>query len=231
MTASGARAATTETMRSERLSSKPGRQKGPDKIQGCKPKEEGTMESRLHRWIRSLQRLERLTWGVNILLIAGLLTIGYTIGAFTNSSKVPTLMTTGTVKIDVQGSQVSENAGIINFTNTQPGTSEENTITVANDGSLPFTYTVRAETTGGDGAKLFEAVRAEISSDGQVYYSGPLSGLASTRPIATVQPRGESKVHFRVWLPDDAGNELMGLTGTANFYFDAMQTGLAGKTE
>ncbi|MHB9143908.1 MAG: hypothetical protein ACYC5Y_00975 [Symbiobacteriia bacterium] len=187
----------------------------------------------LARWIRFLKRLEKLTWAFNILLMAGLLTLGYTVGAFTNSSQHPTLMTTGTVKIDVKGSETAKtDAGIINFTNTQPGQNQENTITVVNDGSLPFTYTVRAETTAGDkDAELFDAIQVAVSTGDQVFYNGPLSGLATTHPLSTLQPKGESQVHFRVWLPADADNSLMGLSGTATFYFDAMQTGLASNTQ
>ncbi len=178
------------------------------------------------RWLRPLGRLEKLTWAVNLFVIAGMLTLGYTIGAFTNTSKpIPTLMSTGKIDITVaSGTDPTEaSAGIINFNNTQPGQTQQNTITIGNTGTLPFSYSVSAALQGDQ--PLFDAIQAEIKNgQDQIIYSGSLSGLTQPQTIADRVPAGSSdSVSFRVWLPDNAGPELMDKKGTATFSFVASQ--------
>lgn len=186
------------------------------------------------RWLRPLGRLEKLTWAVNLFVIAGMLTLGYTIGAFTNTAApIPTLMSTGRIDITVASGadRAERNAGIIDFNNTQPGQSQENTITVENTGTLPFAYSVSAALQGD--MPLFDAIQAEIKNGaGEVVYSGNLSGLTEARTVTAMVPAGSSdSVSFRVWLPDSAGPDLMDRKGTATFSFVASQLRAAQESQ
>jgi hypothetical protein len=115
---------------------------------------------------------------------------------------------------------------IVNLSGLLPGDSMIRTITVQNDGTLGFRYTVRAThnastllwTDTTDGLQLTVS-----TSGGAVLYSGPLAGLGSVAGPTTLVPSASELLRYTFDFPAAAPNTFQGLVQDLTLVFDAVE--------
>lgn len=115
---------------------------------------------------------------------------------------------------------------IVSLANLVPGDSLDRTITVRNDGTLAFRYTVAASQTastllwtdGTHGLQL--TVR---TSGGAVLYSGALSGLGVLSRPTILGPGGSETLRYTFDFPATASNAFQGLVQDLALAFDAVE--------
>jgi len=107
-----------------------------------------------------------------------------------------------------------------------PGDSMTRAITVQNNGSVAFRYTVSATQTAStalwtdtvDGLQL--TVR---DAGGAVLYAGPLSGLGSLAGPTVLAPGTTELLSYTVDFPASASNAFQGLVQDLALVFDAIE--------
>lgn len=163
-----------------------------------------------------------------------------TFATFTDSGTAESTFTAGTVDLLVGAEEDDALAFTsIEMDNMKPGDVKYAPLTIANDGTLGFTYSMATSATNTDSKALAGqltlgvkrvANEAACDSAGVGYdassdiltTSGPLSAAAiASRTLAA----GSSEVAcFRVELPASAGDTFQGATTTATFTFSATQS-------
>jgi predicted ribosomally synthesized peptide with SipW-like signal peptide len=178
-----------------------------------------------------------------ILLCGGALTSlvwAGTYATFTDSGTAESTFTAGTVDL-LLSAETDDAYGFtaIEMANMKPGDVRYAPLTIANDGSLGFTYTMATSATNADTKALRDqltlgvkkvSTAATCDSAGVGYAasldtmtaSGALSaGAVASRSLAA----GASEVAcFRVELPSTANDSFQGATTTATFTFSATQS-------
>ncbi len=163
-----------------------------------------------------------------------------TFATFTDSGTANSTFTAGTVDLLVSGEADDDYAFTsIEMGNMKPGDVKYAPLTIANNGTLGFTYTMSTSATNTDSKGLRDQLTAEVrlvanaaacdsagvgfnASLTTVTASGPLSSAAiSTRSLGA----GASEVLcYKVQLPSAAGDPYQGATTTATFTFAATQS-------
>jgi len=115
---------------------------------------------------------------------------------------------------------------IVTLADLVPGDSLDRTVTVRNDGTLPFRYTVAASqaaatllwTDSTHGLQL--TVR---TAGGAVLYSGALSGLGVLAGPTILSPGGTETLRYTFDFPATASNAFQGLVQDLALVFDAVE--------
>ena len=169
-------------------------------------------------------------------MVAGLGAVG-TLAAWTDDAKATATFSAGKLDLVLNG-DVDDAVDLtsLTMTNMHPGTSKDAALTVANAGTLPFTYNLKA--TAADNAGNTSSLSAALTV---AVYPGGLAadGLtcAGSTPLATfafngadvlnparqLAPAGTESLCVRVSLPTSAANSLQGTGTTATFTFTASQ--------
>ena len=171
--------------------------------------------------------------------LSGLVWAG-TFATFTDSGTADSTFTAGSVDLLVNSETDDAYAFTsIEMSNMKPGDVKYAPLTIANNGTLGFTYTMSTSATNADSKALRDqltlgvkkvANAAACDSAGVGYLasvdtmtaSGALSaGAIASRSLAA----GASEVAcFRVELPSGSGDSFQGATTTATFTFSATQS-------
>lgn len=102
-----------------------------------------------------------------------------------------------------------------------PGTTQTRPLTVVNSGSLPVTVIVTAAKKAGITAFYDALTCRATTTEGDLLYEGPLSGLRTTPlPLAA---GSRAQLQFAVGLPDTIGNDSAGDYAKVSLYVDAEQ--------
>lgn len=163
-----------------------------------------------------------------------------TFATFTDSGTASSTFTAGTVDLVVGGDTDDVYAFTsIEMSNMKPGDVRYAPLTIANTGSLGFTYTMATSATNGDSkglaAQLTLGVKkvadaAACDSAGGGYGTSletlTAEGALSTRAITsrTLNAGASEVACFRVELPSASGDTFQGATTTATFTFSATQS-------
>ena len=178
------------------------------------------------RLVLSLGSLSALVW-------AG------TFATFTDSGTAESTFTAGSVDLLVSGEADDAYAfTAIEMSNMKPGDVKYAPLTIANNGTLGFTYTMATTATNGDSKNLRDqltlgikkvANAAACDSAGVGYLASldilTASGALSAGAIASRSlGAGASEVAcFRVELPSNSADSYQGATTVATFTFSATQ--------
>lgn len=171
-------------------------------------------------------------------LLSGLVWAG-TFATFTDSGTATSTFTAGTVDLVVGGDVDDAYAFTsIEMTNMKPGDVKYAPLTIANAGTLGFTYSMSTSATNTDAKALRDQLtlgirkvvdEATCDSAG-VGYGASLdtvtaSGALSAAAIASrsLAASASEVACFRVELPSTAGDTYQGATTTATFTFSATQ--------
>ncbi len=179
------------------------------------------------RLVLSLGSLSALVW-------AG------TFATFTDSGTAESTFTAGSVDLLVGGEADDAYAfTAIEMSNMKPGDVKYAPLSIANNGTLGFTYTMSTAATNADSKALRDqltlgikkVVNAAACDSAGVGYAASLdtmtaSGALSAGAIASRSlAAGTSEVAcFRVELPSGSGDTFQGATTTATFTFNATQS-------
>lgn len=162
-----------------------------------------------------------------------------TFATFTDSGTADSTFTAGTVDLLISGEADDAYAfSSIEMSNMKPGDVMYAPLTVANDGTLGFSYTMATTATNTDSKGLRDQLRlgimevvdaATCDSAGAGYDAslvtiteeGALSAAAiASRSLAS----GSEVLCFKVELPSTADDTYQGATTTATFTFSATQS-------
>jgi predicted ribosomally synthesized peptide with SipW-like signal peptide len=171
--------------------------------------------------------------------LSGLLWAG-TFATFTDSGTADSTFTAGTVDLLISGETDDAYAFTsIEMSNMKPGDVKYAPLTIANNGTLGFTYTMSTSATNADSKglrdQLLVGVKKVVNSaacdSAGVGYAASLDTLVSTGALSgsAIASRslaaGASEVAcFRVELPSASGDSFQGATTTATFTFNATQS-------
>jgi predicted ribosomally synthesized peptide with SipW-like signal peptide len=161
-----------------------------------------------------------------------------TFATFTDSGTATTTFTAGTVDLLLNSEADDDYAfTTLQLLNLKPGDLVYAPLTVANNGTLPFTYSMATSATNGDGLGLRDQLTLGIKKvanagacDAAGYAasvdvltaSGALSaGAIASRALAAST---SEVLCFRVDLPAASGNLFQGATTPATFTFTATQS-------
>lgn len=155
------------------------------------------------------------------LLVAGAIAVGS--GAtFTAQSTNPNNMyATGTLTM----SNSREGEAIFNMDNLKPGDSLEGSVTIANTGSLPATYTLTEQDAdnGFVTDSNLQLVVTDVTDTPAEVFSGTFGSMAS-EDLGLLDAGEAREYEFVVTLDPAAGNDEQGRTATATYVWDAVQT-------
>ncbi len=178
---------------------------------------------------------------IELLLCLGSLfgaTWASTFASFTDSGTATSTFTGGTIDLLLNSEADDDYAFTsLQMLNLKPGDVQYALLTIANSGTLPFTYTMAASATNGDGLGLRDQLLLGIkkvanagacdaagfgASVDTLTASGPLSaGAIASRSLAS----GVSEVLcFKIDLPLASGDLFQGATAPATFAFTATQS-------
>ncbi len=155
--------------------------------------------------------MTRLTKALASLAAAGLVA-GATIGAANAGLGGKPAIHSGTPAVSV-----SARGPLFTLPALVPGSSATRSVVVSNSGTGAGFFVLRAAT-GGD-RTLLRQLRVTVSRSGVTVYSGPLASLNSVR-LGALVPGAHARLVLQVSLPA-AGNELQGLSATADFELSA----------
>lgn len=159
-----------------------------------------------------------------------------TFATFTDSATGTSTFSTGTVDLTLAGDTTDAYAfSTLSFSNMKPGDVKYAPLTVANPGSLSFTYTMATSATNADtknlGTTLVAGVKTAATCDAAGYAlvastvvvaEGSLA-TRSISPARTLAPAANEILCFKVDLPSATGDALQGASTTATFTFSATQ--------
>ncbi|MCL6586037.1 MAG: M73 family metallopeptidase [Anoxybacillus sp.] len=154
------------------------------------------------------------------LLLFPLWLIGETNALFTDQKDVPNnTISTATLTVSVSPSPV------FTISNLIPGDTIQRTITIKNDGTVPFTYTIQASS---NNTLLWtdktNGLQLTIAKGATTYFSGPISDLnAASIPNTTLAPGASDPLDLTITFPVTANNTFQNLTDTITFTVQAMQ--------
>jgi len=107
--------------------------------------------------------------------------------------------------------------------NLNPGDRKESTVTVKNEGELPFTAAMTMKRLDEpEEIDLLQQLELTVTYRGEVIYQGPMAGFTETVDLDRIPVGGEADIHFSVYLPGpETGNEYQGTSGTVQLVFTA----------
>lgn len=165
-------------------------------------------------------------------IVAGSGAVG-TLAAWSDSATATAQFSAGTIDLTVNG-EVDDAVELTSLTmgNMYPGSGKAAVLTVANAGTLPFTYNFT--TTAGGSAALAAALTVSVApgglaADGVSCAGTPLplgSASLSGSSFSVARPLGTGvteQLCVRVSLPASAADSVQGTTTTATFSFTATQ--------
>lgn len=186
-----------------------------------------------------MPRLRKARLLLSLGTLSGVVWAG-TFATFTDSGTATSTFTAGTVDLLISGEVDDAYAfTAIEMSNMKPGDVKYAPLTVANNGTLGFTYTMSTSATNADSKALRDqltlgikkvANTAACDTAGVGYAasvdvltaSGALSaGAIASRSLAAA---GSEVACFRVELPSTAGDSFQAATTTATFTFSATQS-------
>jgi spore coat-associated protein N len=163
-----------------------------------------------------------------------------TFATFTDSGTAGSTFTAGTVDLLVSGETDDSYAFTsIEMGNMKPGDVKYAPLTVANNGTLGFSYTMATSATNGDSKGLRDELTLESRTvanaaacdSAGVGFNASLTTVAASGPLsaAAISSRtlvaGTSEVLcFKVQLPSNSGDAFQGATTVATFTFSATQS-------
>lgn len=173
--------------------------------------------------------------------VVGLGTV-FTLAAWTDTAVTSGTFSTGTVDIKIDGADNPPTVASLSLTNAKPGDVTYAPVTVTNEGSINFTYTMSpAITTPSASSPLLESVLTlavvKVADTGSCVagaFTAPADPLISparalnittataARPL--VATTGSEVLCFRVELPSTADTAVQNQTTTASFTFVATQS-------
>ncbi|MGD8192673.1 TasA family protein [Brevibacillus ginsengisoli] len=107
-----------------------------------------------------------------------------------------------------------------------PGVRFERDLTVENRSDVPVKYAILASKSSGDDV-VYNQLMVEIRSNGgngDLIYTGKVNQLSEANVvIPSIEKNGESALHFTVYLPESAGNEVQQKKAEVDFGFLATQ--------
>lgn len=111
-------------------------------------------------------------------LVTCLLT-GGTWASWSDSAKITgSTLTTGRLDLKVNGLDTVTGYTALSLSNAYPGASSAGQLTIKNDGTLPFTYTMASTGTNADGKNLVASLVPTISTGSTVSGSAPTTTCA-----------------------------------------------------
>jgi hypothetical protein len=161
-----------------------------------------------------------------------------TFATFTDSGTATTTFTAGTVDLLISNEADDDYAFTsLQVLNLKPGDVQYAPLTIANNGSLDFTYTMAASATNGDGLGLRDQLLLGIkkvanagacdaagyaASVDTLTASGALSaGAIASRSLASA---ASEVLCFKIDLPAATANAFQGASAPATFTFTATQS-------
>jgi spore coat-associated protein N len=119
---------------------------------------------------------------------------------------------------------------IYNVSNLVPGDTATRLVQIHNSGNVDFTYKISLSAnpgttplwTYGDLSKTLQ-IEVKDNDSGTVYYSGPISGLATPTSDITLAAGQTQNLQFKITFPEEAGNEFQNHQETLTFTFSATQ--------
>lgn len=160
-----------------------------------------------------------------------------TYATFSDSAAASSTFTTGTVDLTLNSSQGPYAFTSIQSSNLRPGDVVYAPLTVANAGSLDFTYGMGSSSTNADGKALKDTLRlgaklvANAGACGAAGYNasattvmaeGAISGAAISSRALTAS--SSEVLCFKAELPSTAGDALQNATTTTTLTFSATQS-------
>lgn len=107
-----------------------------------------------------------------------------------------------------------------------PGVRFEKELTVSNESDVPVKYAIQASKKAGEDV-VYNQLMAEIRVDGdagELLYAGRINQLSESNVVVpNVDKGGSSNLHFTVYLPESAGNEVQQKSAEVDFGFLATQ--------
>ncbi|ANB60512.1 TasA family protein [Anoxybacteroides amylolyticum] len=147
--------------------------------------------------------------------------IGETNALFTDQQTVPNnTASTATLKVSVSPSP------IFNVSNLIPGDVIQRTVTVKNDGTVPFTYSIQGSATNNTllWTDKTNGLQLTIVKDATTYFTGPISNInTNPNPELLLAPGASDQLQFTITFPVTANNAFQNLTETITFTVSAMQ--------
>jgi predicted ribosomally synthesized peptide with SipW-like signal peptide len=162
-----------------------------------------------------------------------------TFATFTDSATATSTFTAGTVDLVLSGDTDDAYAFTsLESSNLKPGDVVYAPLTVANTGSLGFSYSMSSASTNGDSKALRDTLKlgakvvansAACDSAGVGYAASLVAAMAegaiSSAAIASrTLASGSEVLCFKVELPSTAGDALQGATTTTTMTFSATQS-------
>jgi hypothetical protein len=122
-------------------------------------------------------------------------------------------------------SVIPGNAELFNIGNMYPGKDVTSTVRINNEGQDDFLLAIGVEKKHGDDL-LFHGVDISISSqgEGQIYYSGPMSGISELR-VRDIKAGTAEYLDLKVSLSPEKGNEYQGKLLDVTWTFSASWPG------
>lgn len=157
-----------------------------------------------------------------IIIFAALsIVTGSSYSAWTSQVKITgNSFETGTVEISVTPA-----TAVFNFNNMAPGVWNEKDITVKNNGTLDYQYSIGAELSEGDenASKLFNKLWVEIYDENDAISEG--EWLAQLEMPSRLLESGDSEtLNIKIKLDDDVDNSYQDLAANFNLVFTATQS-------
>jgi hypothetical protein len=163
---------------------------------------------------RRRQYMKKLIAFVLGLVVA--LSIGSAGAYFTAETSVQdNVMTAGEVAVSVEPTVAA-----LSIDGLAPGSTEQRSLSVKNDGTLASTVIVTGAKRAGYTA-FYEALTCKVVHGGTTVYEGSMSEL-KTAPVQ-IAAGSAATLDFHVGLPASAGNDLAGDYVKTTLYFNAEQ--------
>lgn len=150
-----------------------------------------------------------------------------------------TTFTSGTIDLKVDGQDAVTGYTALKITNMVPGNSTAGVLTVRNDGTAPFTYSLAAAGTNTDSKDLIGALTAKVTGDTSTTGAAPAvkcggtalantgttlgANLISSPSPRLLAPKTEEIICIQATLPTNASTTLQGATTDVTFTFTANQ--------
>lgn len=161
-----------------------------------------------------------------------------TYATFTDSATATSTFTAGTVRMTLNSTSGAYSFTALQSSNMKPGDVLYAPLTVANTGTLGFTYTMTSSSTNADGKALRDTLTlgaklvanagacdatGYTASGTTVITEAAISGaaIASARGLAA---SSSEVLCFKASLPSGAGDSLQGSTTTTTMTFSATQS-------
>ncbi|MUV38596.1 hypothetical protein JNUCC1_02450 [Lentibacillus sp. JNUCC-1] len=122
---------------------------------------------------------------------------------------------------------LSPSGSLFNIENMKPGDWAPRTVTVENNGSQNFSYTMQLKNQPSD--LLFDELWLEIKQDTDELYNGKLADFSKV--TGSLQSKSQETLDVTIRFPEHLGNEFQGLNTSFSFVLKAEGDAIASGTD